>query len=370
MVSIYKRGRVWWIRIHRKGLAERRSLRTRNRATAEALRDVIEKDVLSGGRLRQKPWEEFVSEFKASIASEVRPRTQENYSSIADKLTDHLKERGLLFLSEVTPAVITDFIDRRRRELHPSWKRAMTEGGVRFYLRALHRIFAYAVEREYIPKNPVIAKNRNAIAGRTRPFSQEEITTMLTSPYLDDKSYLRAIVLLFLHSGLRIGDVINLRKANVEGANLVLRARKNNQVIRLPIHPELREALLTQEPRQTVKQRESLFFFSTSTGAPIVGLDKHLRRLWKACHIHGAHAHRFRDTFAVRLLESGATLYDVAKLLGISAVVVEAHYAPYVKELQERGRRFVSMLNYTTAQPDIFSDPESERPAPQTAWKN
>jgi hypothetical protein len=50
-----------------------------------------------------------------------------------------------------------------------------------------------------------------------------------------------------------------------------------------------------------------------------------------------AHPHRFRDTFAVELLQNGVSLEDVSKLLGHSSVkITEKHYAPWVKGRQER----------------------------------
>jgi hypothetical protein len=49
----------------------------------------------------------------------------------------------------------------------------------------------------------------------------------------------------------------------------------------------------------------------------------------------------------VRLLAAGASLYDVAKLLGITVAIAERHYAPYVEELRERGKKLVSMLNFS-----------------------
>ncbi len=74
-------------------------------------------------------------------------------------------------------------------------------------------------------------------------------------------------------------------------------------------------------------------------------LDGLLRRNFRRAGIEGGHAHRFRDTFAVRLLEKGASLYDVAKMLGITVPVAEKHYTPYVRELQERGRRLIHQLD-------------------------
>ena len=349
MVRLFKRGRVWYTRINLPGRCECRSLRTGDRSVAQILARHIEIDVLSGGKLREHTWREFALEFEQTISGQVRFRTLKYYLFVLHKLTAFFDEHRVILLGEVTPAQITNFIEARRRELHPSRKRTMTDGGVRAYFRVLHRIFSFAVQREYIRKNPVLVTNRNAIPGKTQPFAPDEITAMLTAPYLVDKAYLRAIVLLFLHTGLRIGDVIDLKKTDVDGAYLSLRARKNSTNLRLPIHSELRDSLGAYAAVQNTDQQLSPYLFSTQQGQPIVSLDKHLRRLWKACGIVGGHAHRFRDTFAVRLLETGASLYDVAKLLGISAVVVEAHYAPYVKELQERGRRLVSMLNYTTA---------------------
>jgi hypothetical protein len=49
----------------------------------------------------------------------------------------------------------------------------------------------------------------------------------------------------------------------------------------------------------------------------------------------------------VRLLSQGASLYDVAKLLGIGVGVAEKHYAPYVRELKERGARLIEGLDFS-----------------------
>ena len=112
---------------------------------------------------------------------------------------------------------------------------------------------------------------------------------------------------------------------------------------------------------QTLAQRDSAFVFSNADGTQIDrrALTSTLTRLFARCGIKGGHPHRFRDTFAVRLLEQGASLYDVAKLLGINVATAEAYYSPYCKELQDRGTRLVFALHSPGVVTKSFDPTES-----------
>jgi integrase/recombinase XerD len=59
------------------------------------------------------------------------------------------------------------------------------------------------------------------------------------------------------------------------------------------------------------------------------------RRISKAAGVKNGHPHRWRDTFAVRLLSQGVSIEFVSKLLGHSSIrVTERSYAPWVQSLQ------------------------------------
>src|SRR5262249_25132775 len=60
-----------------------------------------------------------------------------------------------------------------------------------------------------------------------------------------------------------------------------------------------------------------------------------LKKLFRLAGLKDGHAHRFRDTFAVRLLEKGVPLSEVSLLLGHTSIkTTEKSYAPWVHSRQ------------------------------------
>jgi integrase len=84
------------------------------------------------------------------------------------------------------------------------------------------------------------------------------------------------------------------------------------------------------------KIRRSLDMLSWEAGQDLLRAAALLVGLWR-------HAHRFRDTFTVSLLEKGVALETVAILLGNTIKIGEKHYAPWARSreiaLEEAVRR-------------------------------
>jgi integrase len=84
---------------------------------------------------------------------------------------------------------------------------------------------------------------------------------------------------------------------------------------------------------------ERFFFWSGGSKLQSATGDWHLalKGVFKQAGIPDGHAHRFRDTFAVGLLQAGVPIDRVSVLLGHSSIkVTEKHYSPWVRARQEQ----------------------------------
>jgi len=348
LVALYKRGRIYWVRgSHNGARIKPRSLDTSDRVIAEKRKRQFE-FALDVGESPSVRWNEFIDGYFAQLHPQTAVGTREKYKRLTDRFLRFVNSRGLAHVGGVTPALIDAYLKDRANDIHPTRNTSVSRATLRVDLLILHGFFAHAVRQKILAENPVslrgFEKERTAV---TLPFEQAEVDGMLrVAPTVHH----RALLLFFLHTGLRISDVSDMTKraVNLSAGKIIWKTKKRGKMVFLPIHARLSEALSEHLKTLNPVQRLCSFLFPTRTGKKDFEqtIDAKLRRIFRAAGIQNGHAHRFRDTFAVRLLEKGATLYDVSKLLAITIRVAEEHYSPYVQELQERGKRLVDTLDF------------------------
>jgi integrase/recombinase XerD len=200
----------------------------------------------------------------------------------------------------------------------------------------LRTFFRFCVERSWAGKNPAsLLKPPRAVQAPTLPFSDDELLKLRESvdAYPDRpagrQEQLRAFVLLLEHSGLRIRDAVCVSKDKIRDGRLSLYTQKTGQPVWMPLPAPVLEALAPLPARP--------FWSGECEPKSAVGdWQRTLARLFKIAGILGGHAHRFRDTFAVRLLSRGVSLENVSVLLGHADIkITQKHYAPWVRSRQE-----------------------------------
>jgi integrase len=272
---------------------------------------------------------------------------------------------GLRFIREFNLAACRDF---RASWPHQNLAALKT-------LERLRAFFRFVQESGWMNENPARkVKNPRVTGSPTLPFTREEMTRILVA--CDDyatkypkagtgnAARLRALVLLLRYSGLRIRDAVTLRRDRIADGKLFLYTAKTGTAVYCPLPECVTHAL------EAIPVTNQQFYFWTGDSDPksVVGnWQRSLRRVFvltalqsacpkckrdtgKACTdghaevqphpergFHNAHAHRFRDTFAVELLLAGVPLERVSVLLGHQSTrITENHYSPWVRARQEQ----------------------------------
>jgi integrase/recombinase XerD len=229
------------------------------------------------------------------------------------------------------------------REYRESWDLSPVSA-----LKKLERVrtfFRFCVESGWIGNNPARLLRPPKVKPKpTLPFTDEEIEKILWAceVYQDRpkgrRAEIRAFVLLLRYSGLRIRDAVTLKRRDVVQGRLLLYTAKTGSGVYVPLPDVVLEAL------GKIQKADVNYFFWSGHGNPksaVADWQRSLKRLFGLAGVQG-HAHRFRDSFAVSLLQRGVSLENVAVLLGHQSIkVTEKHYAPWVKSRQENLEREV-----------------------------
>jgi integrase len=373
MLTVHKRGKTWHAdlligRIH----PVRGTLGTRNEDAARRLKHKLEIALAEGSEstlwhelrtllprgtftrfavfagVKEQPlptWSDLRKLFTVFAAQRVKlgklaESTVERYEHTFTEFDLFLSERKTSFLREISVPLVEEFkiwrIERIKTRKH---SRGAT--GAVLDVAILHRIFAFAVKRELIQKNPVQMEGRpgDNPEGGAEPFTANELSLLRKHA---DQDLLSFLVLRW--TGFRGSDAVALSFLEVHFSTKEIErlTRKRKKKVVLPLHPELLFALETEQDSRKPQPIDRVLA-NPVTGQPLTRprLYQRMVALGRRAGVSNVHPHRFRDTFAVDLLLRGASPYDVAKMLGDTIETVEKHYMPFVRELRERVRRIL-----------------------------
>jgi integrase/recombinase XerD len=198
--------------------------------------------------------------------------------------------------------------------------------------------------RDLVAAIPKIACWR--LSSLPRYLSAEDVERVVTARAADSSIGRRdrAILLLLARLGLRAGDIVQLRLADIdwEGGSISV-SGKSRRRTQLPLTQELGEALAAYlqdgRPRSdatTVFVRACVPFRAFASHQAVTSIvNRALRRAGVIRPSRGA-AHLLRHSLATSLLRNGASLQDIAHVLRHRSIATTQIYAKVdVKALQQ-----------------------------------
>ena len=191
--------------------------------------------------------------------------------------------------------------------------RPRSDATVNRYLASLSAMFTFAVnEWEWVDKNPCskLKKLREG-SGRTRFLIQDEPSSLLTACRAEvDHPELELIVLIAMTTGMRRGEILNLRQSDIDRkrGRILIRESKNGDSRSVPLVSQVQSALNALSTVTSIR-RDALLFPQPGTNSekPLV-IDRLWQRARAAAELTDFRFHDLRHTAASYLAMEGSTV--------------------------------------------------------------
>ena len=320
---------VYEVRVRRKGHPER-TLTCPTLRDARKLRDQARHEAWEGAHSQGNPGR------RKTVAELCEAFLQDRYGAHQTSYTRTHRERlqwwcgkiGELRVSQVTPAELSVCRDELAKTVTPAT--------VHRYLAALSSAFTWACqdERQWLRDNPVrrVARPKDhrplEVRERCRFLSEDERARLLQACRDSRSSWLYGVVLVALCTGGRQGEVLKLHWKDIDlnHRHVWFRGTKNGEDRRVPLVGPVVEVLRERQHSQVTPHPEMLLFPAPCGTKPV-----DIRTAWRTAiqkaGIENFKFHDLRHTTASYLRLNGASLADIADVLGHKSLAVTRRYA-------------------------------------------
>ena len=203
---------------------------------------------------------------------------------------------------------------------------------VRRKISSLKTYYKYLLRHKLVEIDPMIKVSSPKISKKLPNFIEEDKMKDIMSNIIDEKDnkneLANDILLTLYHTGIRLSELINLEKRNIDLAHSTIKVLgKRNKERIIPITEELNTLL----ENYINKENESPYIFNTPKNQKLYPnfvyrcvkdlLSQHSTIRKKSPHV-------LRHTFATHLLNNGSDLNAIKELLGhanLSATQIYTH---------------------------------------------
>jgi integrase len=319
----------------------------RNRRDAERWASSLESGIREGryfpnAMARRTTFAALAERYARSVLADARPERRANAEHHIAWWLDRL---GTLTLAEITADHIAQGRDALAAQTYVRAKASRSEDGaptpaafrrsgatVNRYLATLSHMFTTAMrEWRLIDRNPLadVTKKKEA-RGRARFLRDEERDALLGACAQSAWPALYTLVLLAISTGARRGELIHLRwtdiSLNPPSPQALIQRTKNGDSRRLPLVGKALESLKTLQAANAGAGR---FVFAHPAGMdkPYTAFDAHWYSALARARIDDFRFHDLRHTCASYLAAQGASLLEIADVLGHRTMAMVKRYS-------------------------------------------
>ncbi len=204
------------------------------------------------------------------------------------------------------------------------------------YLEILSKMFNLAIDNKELTENPVSKAGMLREDNIDPRFLSADEERRLYKSIDKFAPYLRPIVTIALQTGMRRGEILNLKWTDIKDGYIQLLETKSGNSRNIPTSTTLLNAL------KFIPKVSEYVFINPKTNKPYTDIKKSWHKVLNKANIENFRFHDLRHTVATRMVEKGIDLLVVKDILGHTMIETTMRYAHPVPE---RVQAAIEVLN-------------------------
>jgi len=268
------------------------------------------------------------------LADGFSPNTQDLYTWA---LTNLLEFSGDLDAGDITLAQLRRFMLYMKNEYEPNRPGGSTDplspSSLENIWKAIRSFFGWAEEELGIQRPDLRLSKPPNPPPEINPFTHQELTAMIAGTERDKNGRKRptgrrdkAIVLMLLDTGLRVGELARLRVEDMQQEKVYVTPYSSGRKTKSRIVYIGRST--ARAIYRYLLDRDQVMLFTTKHGDAMNrnNIRYMITRLGTRAGVPNAYPHRFRHTFAIQYLRNGGDVFTLQRLLGHSSLEMVRRY--------------------------------------------
>jgi site-specific recombinase XerD len=246
------------------------------------------------------------------------------YGKDIDQLASFLEELEKSQISDVSKDDIQAFLGKLA-------EKGYTPKSLSRKLNSTRTFYRFLKVNEYITDDPsLLVSHPQYELAAPRILKPTEYRALRDAARNDARMY--AIIELLLQTGIRIGELADLRTEDVREDSLKIRPHEKHEERVVPLNKSAKEALLRY--LQIRPKIEDNHVFVTKSGKPFLvrNIRTAIERYFRIAGIENAKVNDLRHTFVAHHLKHGVSLVLLSKILGHKRLSTTERYLDYVQE--------------------------------------
>ncbi len=246
------------------------------------------------------------------------------YGKDIDQLTSFLSELEKQHIHDVSKDDIQAFLGKLS-------EKGYTPKSLSRKLNSTRTFYRFLKVNEYVTDDPsLLVSHPQYELAAPRMLKPTEYRALRDAARNDARMY--AIIELLLQTGIRIGELADLRMSDIRPEGLNIRPHEKHAERVVPMNKSAKEALdrfLKIRP-----QIEDDHIFVTKSGKPFLvrNIRTAIERYFRIAGIENAKVNDLRHTFVAHHLKHGVSLVLLSKILGHKRLSTTERYLEYVQD--------------------------------------